>query len=220
MKKITSIGVIFLILLFSLACSDSNLPETHPVYGDLAFFEVNKKYCKKTQLPKTNFSIKYPKSMLVDSAVYGEKNLSYLLLTSPNKDKNIIESLSLGYCTITQKTILKSVLQLNLLDQFTNNLEELGFELSDVKKGRTKIDNKDYYILRAKGSISDESDKTETYYSGNYLIQIVITISDSKRDNGIFFVMMANEESDEVKTFKDFTDKGKMSVVWKSLKWE
>lgn len=183
--------------------------------GEIKVFSVDNDYCRKMGLPEAEFTVKYPVDLIADPPIEGNQNYHYNYFLKLNNKEIQTETISLGYSTTQKNTLLKDKLSKQILNDIKPMLEQMGFELSDIFIGKKPFDGNNYYMLRARGNINNP----ENEFVGDYLIQCLIVEPDIDNENGVFVMMFANEES-EIKSFDDFSNKGSISTLWKTLKFD
>lgn len=216
MRNNLKFGIIIFTVITIFACKSDNKKENlSSNYGN-NIFTVNNEFCKEMSLPTIEFSLEYPNELKTDPALKGYQNYNYNAFFKWNKNEVQTEGISLGYYTPQKSNLLEDQVKKKSLNQVLGAWRQL-FEMSDVKIEKSKFDNKEYYILRAKGSISNPEPDAE--FVGNYLIQTLLLEPQGNNKNGLLVTFIANEES-EITSFQDFADKGYISTVWKTLKFE
>lgn len=206
-------GILILTAITILSCKSDTKDGKSTSNPNNNIFVVDKDYCKEMGLPIIEFSLEYPNVLKTDPAEKGYQNYNYNAFFKWNENEIQTEGISLGYYTREKSNLLENQLKQNLLNQVLNAYQQM-YEISDAKISISEFDNKEYFMLRAKGKAIDPDPEPE--FVGNYLIQTLLLEPQSNNKNGLLVTFIANEES-EIKSFEDFADKGYISVVWKTL---
>lgn len=198
-------------------CKSDNQAElsTTTPCGKLIEFRVDNNFCESVDLPMTEFSIQYPEELKSDPPLKGQQNYHYNYFLKLDENNIQTEAISLGFSTTQKNTLMKDQLAKDIFGQVIPVIEEMGFELTDNYMGDETIDGKRYNLMRMEGKINNP----EREFVGEYLIQCIIVVPEKENVNGLFLMMFANQNSD-IKTFNDFFEKGCISYVWKSLKFD
>jgi hypothetical protein len=216
MKRNFKFGILMLTAIIILSCKSDSKEVKLPSSPNHDIFVVDKDFCKEMGLPIIEFSLEYPKELKTDLAEKGYQNFNYNAFFKWNENEVQTEGISLGYYTPPQSDLLEKQVKQNLLNQVLGAYQQM-FEISDAKISTFEFDNKEYLMLRAKGKAKDPDPEPE--FVGNYLIQTLLLEPLSNNKNGLLVTFIANEES-EIKSFENFADKGYISKVWKTLKFE
>jgi hypothetical protein len=213
LQLIRSFLVLFLLILtFSCTSEIKDKHTTDAACGELTTFTVDEAFCRQMDLPVAKFSLQYPKMLKTDPPLQGYENLHYNYFFAWDENEIQTESISLGYSTTQRNTPLKGVLKTQILQQVKAMLQQTGFNLTEEFLGDGTFDGKEYAMFRAKGSIQ----RSDIEFVGNYLIQCLIVEPEVDNENGVFAMMMANQDSD-IASFDDFGVKGCTAPIWQSL---
>lgn len=216
MNKKMKFGILILTAIAIFSCKSETKDGKSSSNPNNNIFVVDKDYCKEMDLPLIEFSLEYPNILKTDPAEKDYQNYNYNAFFKWNENEIQTEGISLGFYTQQQSNLLENQIKQNLLNQVLAAYQQM-YEISDAKISISEFDNKEYFMLRAKGKAIDSDPEPE--FVGNYLIQTLILEPQSNNENGLLVTFIANEES-EIKSFEDFADKGYISVVWKTLKFE
>lgn len=216
MKNRLTIGLL-LFTMSMLSCKSD--PANGPVATNAEnnIFTVDKDFCETMGLPMISFHLEYPKILITDSAVKGYKNYNYNAFLKWNDKEIQTEGISLGYYTPQKTNLFKGTLKATILNQVLKGYSQIFEEVTSSKIEITVFDNKEYYVLRAIGSVKNPEPDSEIV--GTYLIQTLIVEPQGSNENGLLCTFIANEESD-IKTYEDFANKGYISTVWKTLSFK
>ena len=210
-KFFTFLSYNFLFIFLMYSCST---PEKNNC-GDMEKFIVDHEYAKKMGLPEVEFSIMYPKNFKTDPPREDYQNYHYNYFLKWDKNEIQTEAISLCYSTVQKNSLMKDALINPILLQAKQMYEQLGFTFTEDFIGKDTFDGKEYYQFRATGTINNK----DRELVGEYKILCLIVEPELNDKNGLFVMMVANQDS-EVKNFTDFSSKGCISSIWKSLKFE
>lgn len=177
-------------------------------------FEVDANYCFQHMLPLMQFSVKYPADLQTAPPQPGQRNRSYNYFYKSDENSIEIESIQLGYMSLSADSADHETEMEGMLGQMASNYEEAGFTLEDPFTGTAEIDGDRHKVFRARGEI----DRPEIDLQGRYLIQAVL-LPPMYENNGLLIMMLAREDS-PIQSFEDFAEEGSISVVWNTLEVE
>lgn len=186
-----------------------------------SIFHVGRTFCKQNDLPVIKFSLEYPNHLLTSIAEPQYENYNYNAFFNWNENEVQTEGIYLGYCYFESdyfesSDVEKEELSKELWQQLTRDHSE-HFQLSNIKTGKMAFDNEHYFMFRANAHAKNS--KSDAEFEGNYILQTLILEPQGTNDNGLVITFLANAES-EIRTFEDFANKGDLSAIWKSLKFE
>ena len=211
MKILKYLPLNFLFLLIIPSCSSPEKKDSQ----DMNSFKVDKEYCQKLGLPEVEFNVMYPKNLKTDPPQEGYQNYAYNYFLKWDKNEIQTEAISLCYSTVQKNSLMKDALVDQILLQVKQMYEQMGFTFTEDFIGKDTFDGKEYYQFRAKGTINNK----DREFVGEYKILCLIVEPEVNDKNGLFVMMVANQDS-EIKNFSDFSSKGAISSIWKSIKFD
>lgn len=214
MKKQIRNLLLIPIVGISISCGPGEGKNMHTNCGELETFSVDRDFCNKMGLPEVEFSLQFPKNLRTDPPSEEYQNQHYNYFLKWNEDEIQTEAFSIGYSTTQRNTILKDQLTAQVLNQVQSMWKQAGFTLSNEFIGKESFDGKEYSMFRAEGKINNP----EIELVGKYLIQCLVVEPEVDNKNGVFIMMLANEDS-EISSFQDFSNKGCISAIWQNFKF-
>ncbi|WP_397301179.1 hypothetical protein [Nonlabens ulvanivorans] len=182
--------------------------------GAIKTFTVDKEFANKWDFPDLEFSMDYHEDMETQFPSEGGRNINYASFIIKDQDSIWTESFGIGkYKSNGYAADKRDELNMSLLNQFSNMYKGV-FEINDEFKGKRKIDGKDYMVYEAKGSI----DRADVGFKGDYLLKMMIVEPQKNADNGLIYIMQANQDS-PIKSFEDFGKLGCTATIYQSLKF-
>ncbi len=212
-KALVMISRVFLfaVSILVIASCEPKLPKGHKL------FVVDKAFCQKMDLPEIEFSVQYPDTMWVDPADELFVNETYNNFYVKGAGGISTEFIALAYYKYNAENGLSFFVDLKtaMLQQYLQKLT-IDFDILEHEIGEFVIDGKTYKGFRAKGkAIHSENFRSG---KGTYLMQCLL-VEPQTQENGLAITFYANESS-AIKSYEDFTEKGAISTVWKTLKFK
>ncbi|TND03431.1 MAG: hypothetical protein FD123_3948 [Bacteroidetes bacterium] len=211
------LSILPIIILVAGGCSNSR--NTNPPAKGEKKLVVDAAYCEKYQVREAHFSANIPEILIDEGPVEGEANpaYAYYSLVKPQEgasDSVQAEFISIGPFWNNSGGIAEESLIKSTLGQMTGYLEQAGYTFKEQQISKATFNGKEYWQLRAKGSV----DNIETRMKGDYIILAVILPPEGSSPNGLFIMMGANQDS-PIRSFEDFAEKGTISGIWKTIQF-
>ena len=213
MRVAISLFVLTITIISFTRCNSVKNKEIQQNSSENTIFKVDTAFCNDMDLPLIEFTLAYPKGLTTDSAESGYENFNYISFFKTNENEVQTERISLSYYIPRSSSLIEENLREEILNQVLVIYQQL-FELTDTKIEEIVFDNKKYFMLRAKGRAINPA--ADAVFTGTYFIQTLLLEPQENAENGLLISLLANEES-EIKSFEDFSSKGYIGTVWKTL---